>query len=78
LTDDFAVGDSVYFIAGTEGASHLRGRVAAVRGDEIFIDVHGQSGGGPLKVERRFVRHDRRRERERRANWKDLVPPGED
>jgi hypothetical protein len=69
LTDDFAVGDSVYFVAGAEGASQLRGRVAAVRGDDIFIDVHGRAGEKPMQVARRFVRRDRRRERERRANW---------
>jgi hypothetical protein len=67
--NDFSVGDSVYFIAGAEGASTLRGRIAAVRGDDIFIAVHGRSGDEPLKVERRFVRHDRRRQRDRRAEW---------
>ena len=67
--NDFAMGDSVYFIAGAEDASHPRGRVAAVRGDEIFIDVHGRPSEEPLKVERRFVRHDRRRKRDRRADW---------
>jgi hypothetical protein len=67
--NDFAVGDSVYLIAGAEEASNLRGRVAAVRGDDIFIAVQGRSGDEPLKVERRFVRHDRRRQRERRAHW---------
>lgn len=77
MRDDFAVGDSVYFVAGVEGASHLRGRVAGVRGDDIFIDLHGTSGGEPLKVERRFVRHDRRRQRERRADWDEPEPTGD-
>jgi hypothetical protein len=67
--NDFAVGDSVYLIAGAEGASTLRGRVAAIRGDDIFIAVQGRSGDEPLKVERRFVRPDLRRRQERRAKW---------
>jgi hypothetical protein len=68
---DFSVGDRVYLAGGetAETAEELIGIVAAVRGDDIYVVQVGQSPDRPLKVARKYVRHDRRRDRLRGANW---------
>jgi hypothetical protein len=68
---DFSVGDRVYLAVGesAEATDGLIGIVAAVRGDEIYIVQVGHRQDSPLKVARDLVRHDRRQNRVRRANW---------
>ena len=61
-TIDFSVGDRVYIpksVSAPGSAQGLAGAVVAVRGDDIFISDRGSE---PVRVSRKFVHHDRRRQ----------------